>query len=421
MKNIKLVLGFVMLALQLPLNIFAQPGITFDRDVVFINGLNELGGWDLFSNSLSFSRKLSQGLPNHNSQGGIGGAASQISSFRFGAQSLTIGHSFGGVIARRINSTGQQVIGGIISVGAPLDGAPVANALVDGRATSAISYSAFQMGRGPLATLGFLSPIITLAGQTYGALFLPGKIEDQLDVNKFGGLTTVNDLKVGGGIEQDKNANPTNTPKISIWGNEESPTHWNLATSQSSDNVVAIAQNLSIKYEIAFWNHLTIAYMNFWSPYGWWSYWAAGEWYAGKVWIDYESEGIWNNLIGSDMVVQQCYQYPHLICQYPDTWYCQNHPGAWNCQLTCESIMLTSCVQVHNNGLSDAFIPGVSQRGDGSRSWRKGDGGLITSFEAFGVNHEEEIESTNEEMQSVFRRIFTLQGGLEPVFRIDAR
>jgi hypothetical protein len=72
----------------------------------------------------------------------------------------------------------------------------------------------------------------------------------------------------------------------------------------------------------------------------------------------------------------------------------------------------------HNNGLSDAFIPSVSQRGDGSRSWQIGTQPVILR-EAVGVNHWEETQPQSVEMRAIFNQIFS--GSIDPVFRVDRR
>jgi hypothetical protein len=87
---------------------------------------------------------------------------------------------------------------------------------------------------------------------------------------------------------------------------------------------------------------------------------------------------------------------------------------------------MQECVQVHNNGISDAFIPATSQRGVGSKSWRTGDGQAITTIEAPGVNHLEELQAnpTAENNFGAMRNIFNnniFSGTIDPVFRVDRR
>ena len=73
---------------------------------------------------------------------------------------------------------------------------------------------------------------------------------------------------------------------------------------------------------------------------------------------------------------------------------------------------------VHNNGISDAFIPAVSQRGDGSRSWKVGSQAVPTR-EAMHTNHKEELQPESVEMRAIFDEIFG--GGIDPVFRVNRR
>ena len=76
---------------------------------------------------------------------------------------------------------------------------------------------------------------------------------------------------------------------------------------------------------------------------------------------------------------------------------------------------------VHNNGISDAFIPAVSQRGDGSRSWKVGSQAVPTR-EALGVNHQEELDAENLVMRGIFRDIFDrTDASVDPVFQINRR
>jgi hypothetical protein len=148
------------------------------------------------------------------------------------------------------------------------------------------------------------------------------------------------------------------------------------------------------------------------------------EWYDGWQWISNDSERIWNNLIGSDLVGSQCYSYTAEFYSYPDER-CDDTPGNWQyCRMTRTYGIANTCVQVHSNGLSDAFIPFVSQRGEGSNSWRVRNANSATSseivkIEAFGVNHLEELDAGNGVMRDAFRDVFS--GNRGSIFRIDNR
>ena len=425
MKNIKLNLWVMIAACWLPLSILAQPGITSNRNVVLLHGLQETNGWvpfrNFFTNPGPDRRRMNADAPNFSSSGSLGSVAGGVSSSFFGSNSLTICHSLGGVVARRLDKANTPM-GGIVTVGSPMDGAPIANAIGDGRAAQAVSDGINTMVRGPLASLGHAHKLITVFGVAIGAYDLPNLIGAQLNSSKFGGSAIINDIGIGGfGIEQDKNASPTNTPKISIWGNENSPIHWHLMQSEDGENWPNRANNLSILYEVGFFVHIGIAAWNWYNPVGWWSAYAAYEWYGGWQWIDNDSERIWNNLIGSDLVAEQCYTYDTQFCTYPDDR-CDDTPSNWQyCQLICTPGIATACVQVHSNGISDAFISATSQRGDGSPSWRQGGGGLVSTIEAMGVNHKEEVQADNAEMRGAFNRVFSgeIQLGSGPSFQIN--
>jgi pimeloyl-ACP methyl ester carboxylesterase len=393
-----------------------------------LHGLNDnSNAWQPFSSRFSGTenRWISSNNQSYSSTGGLAAIFGGVSTAGSGSSSITICHSLGGVVARNLdNNNPGNFVGGIVTVGSPLDGAPIANALLNGSAVNAISHSTSAMLRGPTATLGFATgPLFSIAGRAITALFLPFIVQHFLDIDQFGGFTTINDVRVGGsGIETEKTRTPTATPKISIWGNEESPTHWSILQSTTNQDVPYIAEVSSDVYEIFFWTHLGAGLTHTYSPWGWWSIYASYEWYAGWDWIDNDSERIWNNLIGSGIVATQCYQEPRLFCQLDEN--CIDIPRLWaNCPTVCTPGTASVCVQVHSNGISDAYIPATSQRGDGSNSWRIRNG-AITSMpvfkrEALGVNHFEEIDATNSMMRSRFVEIFS--GSIDPVFRIDTK
>jgi pimeloyl-ACP methyl ester carboxylesterase len=429
MKNInfKLLYLSILLSALIPLSISAQPGITSNRNVLFFHGLGGgIESWQPFINRFTVSgdtRRMNPFNQTYSTTGSLTTIAGNISTTGSSPSSIAIGHSLGGVVARRRDLNGNLNVGGIVTVGSPLDGAPAANAVANGTAATAVVNSIETMSRGPLATLGFLNPFITVNTNVVGALFLPDIVSGLLSPNNFGGTATINDLKVGGtGIEQDKAATPTTTPKISIWGNETTPVHWNFASTGTGEDVVEIADDLSTFYEVAFFVHLGVGIANWYNFWGWWSLYAAYEWYAGWDWIDNDSERIWNNIIGSDIVVTQCFDDQITFCTFPDDR-CDDTPSNWQyCYLSCSPLVVNTCVQVHNNGISDAFVPATTQRGNGSNSWRirNSSGSLsnpVPNIEVLGVNHFEERDPNNGAMQTAFDRVFSGVDG--SVFRID--
>jgi hypothetical protein len=433
MKNIKFIFGIIALC-WLPLSIFAQPGITFNRNVTLLHGLNGNGTWNGFDNFFrnQDNRRMSTRNASFTSDGGFATiTADAINQSILGTDAIC--QSMGGVIARRIDrlaTSPNGTFGGIITVGSPLDGAPIAGASFDGRVYGAIGDAAYALGRGPLASFGGATFGVQLGGNLFGSQILPGLLEALIPPPTLSEQATLVDLRVGGnGIEADKNADPTNTPKISIWGNEDSPIHWNILddSKPSSLNFLNSIGGVPTAMDVLGYAYLAvgivytaIAIVNWYNFYGWYSAYTAYQWYAGYDWIMNDSERIYNNLIGSDMVEQQCFSYLSNNCHPPDTRYCEQNPGNWQrCPLTCDPVTINYCVQVHNNGVSDAFIPALSQRGEGSRSWRTGGGQAVTTIEAMHMNHKEELQPGNVEMTSIFDDVFT--GRHHPVFRIDHR
>lgn len=417
----------LLLLVLCPLSMSAQAGITTDRNVLFLHGLNNTStAWQPFSNQfIANNRRMTSNNQTYGTVGSLATIFSGVSTTGSGASSIAISHSLGGVVARNLDRANPGTfVGGIITVGSPLDGATIANSVLDGRAATAIADGTSTMLRGPYATLGiWLGPLFTLGADVVTAVALPEFIQIFLLVDNFNNLGTMADLQVGGtGIEQEKSAAPTATPKISIWGNEETPTHWNILATMTKKNVVGIADATSDYYDIMYWSHLAVGCSNWWNAWGWWNFYASYEWYAGSDWIENDSERVWNHIIRADLVGTQCFQTNASFCQYVGAG-CDDTPGQWgNCRVECSSIVTTHCVTVHSMGQSDSWIPATSQRGEGSNSWRVANGAVsdeVVKIPALGVNHFEEIDANNVTMQGIFADIFA--GNHGPQFRINRR
>lgn len=440
MKNRFFITSAWLIALLLlvlhPLSMSAQPlpGINADRNVIFLHGLNDnQNAWARFINrynSIVERRWINSSNPSYLSAGSLNNIANQLTAIGgTGASSIAICHSLGGVIARDLdNRNPGNFVGGLITIGSPLDGAVVANSVLDGTASTCISNSTSTMLRGPYATLGFtLSPLFTFNANNFTALFLPDAIQFVLLLSNLGSLETMADLQVGGnGIEQAKAIAPTATPKISIWGNENTPTHWNILGTMKKKDVAGIAEATSDFYEVMYWYHIARGAGGWWNAWGWWNFYAAYEWYAGMDWVDNDSERVWNYIVGSSLTGTQCYQETRDFFYYDMTTCDDMLPRQWaNCQLIWEPRTITTCIPAYSNGQSDAWIPASSQRGDGSNSWRVASGATsneVLKREAVGVNHFEELDGTNTVMQGIFRDIFDRTDvRVAPVFQINRR
>jgi hypothetical protein len=191
----------------------------------------------------------------------------------------------------------------------------------------------------------------------------------------------------------------TNTPKVLIYGNEESPTCWrlvgqNLGITNDEDYIwqIRLAGDL---YEAAMWVNYGIAayytvgaFLTFGATAWLAAYytWVAIGWMDGKNWWRYDSERVWTQLIGADIGASNTVCYQQLDYQglnqcltaigsgatYDDYMRCQQQNTRQVCYTYYASV----------NGQSDAFIKAPSQSGYNS-AWANN----ATRIEAQGVNH----------------------------------
>jgi pimeloyl-ACP methyl ester carboxylesterase len=379
-----------------------------DRNVIWLHGLNgQSSDWTGFQSQFtgpSGTFKMVSIPPStYNSSNGIQTYAAgifNVNAGNFNNNLITIAHSMGGVAARRVDLLGAANLGGLITVGAPLDGAGIATSIANGSAAVAVEQGITQASKGPLAEF-IPIPFVNNVVITEVIDKLRSNPKFNLGPNVFG-QTSVNDLRLGGGISTDMNSNPTNLPKISIFGNEESPVHWNIATKAADIRVFGNQVDLAVAADIAEDVYYTMYVVDiaagcgaialgFWNPWGWVAagikFWQADQWKQGYDWLC-DSERIWNVLIGSNIVAGQCITYQAYICYYPS-----NSSSCWQTRTNCFTSQLT--------GKSDGFIAANSQTGFSSTSWAG-----VPQVEALGVNHFEEIDVNNGVMQTKFAQIF---------------
>ena len=382
-----------------------------DRNVIWLHGLNSSGSdWQGFQSQFtgpSGTFRMASITPStYTSSAGIQQYVNGIvavnlnNANNFANRPITIAHSMGGVAARRADLQGVANLGGLITVGAPLDGAGIASTINVGIAQAAVEDGITQASKGPLAQLiplPFVNSI--LITEMIDKLRSSGTLN--LNAGAIG-QTSVNDLQLAGGITADMNANPTNLPKVSIFGNEESPVHWNIATTTADLRLFGNQVDLAVAADIAEDIYYTMFIVDivagcvsiaigWWNPWGWVGaaifFWQADQWKQGYDWLC-DSERMWNVLIGSSVATGQCITYQAYICYYPST-----SSSCWQTRTNCFTSQLT--------GKSDGFIAATSQTGFNSASWVG-----VPQVEALGVNHFEEIDVNNAVMQSKFAQIF---------------
>jgi len=294
-----------------------------DRNIIWTHGLGgNASHWEHYDNIFENERQTNGVRFSYQTTTGISNATNNVRSNINGSlnylqlidnRNLLIGHSLGGVVARNLdkNYTGSNKrIGGYITVNSPLYGAPIVEAINNGSVNSWASDACLKMGLGPTAQLfGPLNGFLTVP---LCDMLLPENFADEFI--KAG--QTRDDLLPNSQVLNDINSFPSNLPRISLWGEETSPTHWRLLSSSGFkindkyyfgnndyDLPILMSQirqiyNFYYSYNLAI--SIGCAVGGFWFPGCWWATayygYLAHQWNLGKNWID-NSENQWNALI----------------------------------------------------------------------------------------------------------------------------
>jgi pimeloyl-ACP methyl ester carboxylesterase len=354
-----------------------------------------------------------------------------LGSFQQDPQNIYFGHSMGGVTGRAIDVNNNGAFGGIITAGSPLDGARIANSARNNDTNLWAVDGIERVTRGPFRQFGpFTYNILNLVVNDIGSVLLfPVFDAFGLQNNNNQGVTDLqeNSNYMNSGI---RNAQ-TNTPKIHIWGNENSQGFWRL-TSQAigngdDDQWLTVANTAGDVYEVAMWVNIGLAIASGWWNFGlgaiWYIYTAEG-WSTGADWWRDGADRGWNYLIGSGTPSSYTVCYQAL-----------NGPGFRDCMESfcqggaCNSSntypIYISCQQQNTydvcytyyssvNGQSDAFIKVPSQQGFSS-AWSNN----AVKIEAQGVNHLE--MKKHERMGQIYNDIFNGGFGVNQTFIVPIR
>lgn len=402
-----------------------QPTKAQQRGAVWVHGLgDDSRQWRVWAQEFTGSRQLFSRNALGNGNGGwsdygslsgvIPMAANVRSSYGNVPDNRTIyfGHSMGGVVGRDIDVNHTGDFGGIITAGSPLDGARIANATRNGEAQNAIQDGVNRVISGPSSQFGvpfFLA--LGVAVDVAAALALD--VLDKFKLRDYGNQGGT-DLQEGSGYLTSAVRNTqTATPKIHIYGNEDGPGIWRLAsqaTSNSNSNdehfYVDVAQVAGDVYEVAMWENYALAFvslltLDFWQA-AYFTF-VAVAWSEGMNWWRYDSERDWNHLIGADIAATKTVSFTNF-----------NYQGFSNCmnQYAGQQATYEQYIQCQNqntyqdsytyyasqNGQSDAFIKAPSQVGYNS-NWSNN----ATAIEARGVNHLE--MDTHPTMRNIYNDI----------------
>ena len=376
-----------------------------DRGAVWVHGFGsssvEWANWAGIFTEANGRRLTTQSNGSFNSNNGVNNMAGQVrGSYGFNSdpQRIYFGHSMGGVVGRAIDVNNTGEFGGIITAGAPFDGARIANTAFNGELSNCVSDGISRVTRGPLAQLGIFAYVV-------GSLVMsqvPDRLQDIVNA-EIGNNQTTNDLQENSGYINGVRNNSTGTPKISIYGNENAPVSWRIASTLTNQDITGGVSTAGDVYETAMWLNIGFA-----AATGWWTFgigaayfgWIAYEWSVGTDWLRYGSEGNWNYLIGASIPSSQ------TVCYQQMNWegfnQCMMNAGNSSAYTSCQqqntySICYTYYAGV--NGQSDGFIKAASASGYNSE-WANNS----TRIEAQGVNHLE--MGTDNTMENIYNDIF---------------
>jgi pimeloyl-ACP methyl ester carboxylesterase len=184
------------------------------------------GRWDLYSTKFQNEREIQSFVPNFarnraEVENGIANAANVLAGrMTNNSNSVIIGHSMGGLVARRLDANNNRTIGGIVSVGAVHNGALIATNLQNGKILASARKGFNELTKGPASTtisvvfpftLGRLNP----KGITN--LFWDNVLETYL-MNQLPptNSATLRDLMPGSTFLNDLNSRNTRVPFINV-------------------------------------------------------------------------------------------------------------------------------------------------------------------------------------------------------------
>ncbi len=366
-----------------------------NRNVVWVHGYNDdRTFWQGYAALFQGERRMVSNNRDYRTTNGNGipELANQINAgITNPGNTVLVGHSMGGVAAAEIDRR-RGGVRGIITVGAPLDGAAIANAVADGRVENEVRYAIKELQAGPKAQffIGYL--VYNLwTGRKLGEIIESG-IVDVIGLDRYLNDDALTDLQEGQGYMGQANRYRAATPKISIWGNEESPVHYRLASSAVTNgqndtkivNVTAAAAAVYLSFQrkneaagvigvaggALLLNPKAVAV-------GAYALWTASQWKRGKDYLN-NSERTWKNLIRATRTETTTFQVYEYICQ-PDVYipwdedYYAADADCWEWR--------TRTISTYIMEPSDGLLHRSTQEGARAANWNP------TPVEARGVNH----------------------------------
>ncbi len=416
---------FRILIIYIVCSISSTMAFCQDRNVSWLHGLGGSGiVWDDVEDEFDMVRKINtaDNSPSYNSFNGITPPTTSLMSILpTDMNSLVVGHSMGGIVARNIDiaSSGNKM-GGIITVGSPNNGAAIANSLINGDVGRATETACNSLFAGPTSEIPGINIIInSIIPEVICEVMEHTLVESLLESQNNPSTTN---LAVQSTQINSLNLGTSGIPLISIWGDERSPVHWRLVSSIETSNTdenkwVNTAEDFRSFYNDIFLIHTSAAVVTgvlgfinpaFWTKTISHSY-RAFQWKRGANWFD-RSESIWNGLIdckGEIVTIQAEVLVPsetyNCACYYGGN-YDQEYEACLNYWISeCEQdpndcwVTISENIYIRVNDRSDGFICEDSQIGNLA----------IESYRAEGDNHYQETyknSSTFDQLTTCFDR-----------------
>lgn len=415
-SKIKILLS-ILLALISILSVKAQN----DRDVVWVPGYGEdRSFWSEYAELFNLEREMTLDNVEFFDRDGIVPIANRVQT-RINTtkeNTIIVGHSLGGVVAAQTDFN-EGGVRGIVTFGAPIGGARIANSVEDGKVDDEIKHAVHELTRGPSAQYFYLYDIVSVGNKIWNGKDLGNIIGDYIinlaGYNDFIADQTFQDLKFGSDFMTNEEYN-LGTPKISVWGNENSPVHTRLASSFYSGgandtelvDVVTQATNYYRAAEIgniAAATSMLVGGIFTLNPsqiiMSGYTYYTASQWKRGKDYL-IGSETSWKWLIGAYRYETATYQtYELIVCDARVDPIARNPDIVEDCTDRWEWITHSYTKLVKEP--SDGFIDFSSQAGINTNSW------YATRVEALGVNHME--MGTHPEVERILRNTWSGQYG----------
>jgi pimeloyl-ACP methyl ester carboxylesterase len=403
------------------------------RGAIWVHGLNANNReWNNWSGQFTAQRQLNNrnrlisggAWQNYDSRAGVNQMATNVLADEpqnggGDAQTIYFGHSMGGVVGREIDANPNRTrnFGGIVTAGAPLDGARIANASRNGEASYAIFDGIDVVSRGPGRQLSLWGAFVVTTMQVADIVRVIESVWDIFNIRDLGNQGA-GDLAEGSDyMNSGVRHTQTPIPKVLIYGNEDAPGCWRIASLALSENntdekFVGISRTAGDVYEAAMWVNYglaagyTIAAFFTFGATAWQAVfyaWVAVGWMDGMNWWRYDSDRIWNQLIGANINASSTLCYPQLDSQGLDQCLIAIGQGAtYDDYIRCQQQnTYQACYTYYSsvNGQSDAFIKATSQSGYYS-AWANN----ATRIEAQGVNHLE--MDRHPRMGEIYNQIF---------------